>query len=189
MTFASAFDIVLALVAATLAVRGAFRGLSGEFFSLLGMVGGVILAWNYAPIPARWIASLWDGPSEALLKVISMVIIYILTVLLANLACRGVKAFIKFASLTMVDRVLGVFSGLLKGVFLLLFLYVGITTYSPFLPTEWIGDSLLMRQADALWPDIQALLESWKIFPKDFSLPELSLPDLPSLRGGKNAGI
>ena len=184
MTFASAFDIVLALVAATLAVRGAFRGFSGEFFSLLGMVGGVILAWNYAAFPARWIASLWDGASEALLKVISMVLIYILAVLLANLACRGVKAFIKFASLTMVDRVLGVLSGLLKAVFLILFLYVGITTYSPFLPTAWIGDSLVMRQADVLWPDIQSMLESWKIFPKDFSLPELHLPDLSSLRGG-----
>ncbi|GAB1486799.1 hypothetical protein MASR2M79_18500 [Aminivibrio sp.] len=96
------------------------------------------------------------------------------------MACRGVKAFIKFASLTMVDRVLGVLSGLLKAVFLILFLYVGITTYSPFLPTEWMGESLLMSQADALWPDIQALLENWKVFPRDFSLPELSLPDLPS---------
>ncbi len=189
MTFASVFDITLALVAATLAVRGAFRGLSGEFFSLLGMVGGVILAWNYAPFPARWMASLWDGPSEALLKVISMVLIYILTVILANMTCRGVKAFIKFASLAMVDRVLGVLSGLLKAVFLILFLYVGITTYSPFLPTEWMGESLLMSQADALWPDIQALLENWKVFPRDFSLPELSLPDLPSLKGGKSPGI
>ncbi len=183
MTFAAAFDLAVALVAATLAVRGAFRGLSGEFFSLLGMVGGVILAWNYAAFPARWVASMWDGASEALLKVLFMVLLYVAAVVLANIACRGVKAFIKFASLTMVDRVLGVLAGLLKAVFLILFLYVGITTYSPFLPTGWVGDSLVMRQADALWPDIQALLGSWKVIPKDFSLPELHLPDLPSLRG------
>ena len=151
------------------------------------MVGGVILAWNYASFPAGWIATLWPGASEPLLKIISMVLIYILAVLLANLACKAVKAFIKFASLTMVDRTLGVLSGILKAVFLILFLYVAITTYSPFIPTEWMSESLVMHQADTLWPDIQSLLESWKIFPKDFSLPDLHLPDLPSLRGGSSS--
>lgn len=182
MNAAQIFDIAILLLILTLVVRGVFRGLSGEFFSLLGTVGGIVLAWKYSDSLADWLATFWPQGGAALLGISAMAIIYITSVVGAAIMCQMVRAFLKFTALAFVDRVLGAFAGLLKGAALVMFLYVGITTYSPILPSEWMEGSVVMRSAHALWPSVQAKMRDWGIFPEDFSLPELDLPSL--LSGG-----
>jgi len=128
MTFSSIFDIAIALIVASFAVRGLFRGLSGEIFSLLGTVGGVIVAWKYSGVPAAWILSMFPEANPSMVSVGFMVAIYIGVVVLAASICRIVKAFLRFASLTFADRFVGRAAGILQGTVLLLVLYVGITT-------------------------------------------------------------
>lgn len=188
MTFASVFDIIIAFIVATLAIRGVLRGFSGEIFSLLGTVGGVILAWKYSTVTASWIRSWFPDANGALVSVGAMVLIYVTVVISAALLCRMVKAFLKLASLTFVDRMLGFGAGVLKGGLLVLFLYVGITTYSPFLSTEWMGASVIMRGANAVWPDVQTFLERFGFFPEEFTLPSLNLPYLYPLKDGEPYG-
>ncbi|MDK2959248.1 MAG: rane protein required for colicin production [Synergistaceae bacterium] len=189
MTFSSVFDIAIALIVASFAVRGLFRGLSGEIFSLLGTVGGVIVAWKYSGVPAAWILSMFPEANLSMVSVGFMVAIYIGVVVLAASICRIVKAFLKFASLTFADRFFGAAAGIFKGAVLILFLYVGITTYSPFLPTEWMESSYVMRGADAAWPGIQDFLRKYDFFPENFSLPDLNLPGLfPEKVEGGNGG-
>ncbi|NLM70460.1 MAG: CvpA family protein [Synergistaceae bacterium] len=186
MNVASVFDIVVLLVVITLVIRGVARGLSGEVFSLLGTVGGIILAWKYSDALADILAGYWPQAGGAILSVSSMAAIYITSVVSAALMCKAVRAFLKFTSLAFVDRVLGALAGLLKGVALVLFLYVALSTYSPILPSEWMEKSVVMMSAHAAWPAIQNRLREWNVFPEDFSLPEL---DLPSLFGaGKEEG-
>lgn len=189
MTFSSIFDIAIALIVASFAVRGLFRGLSGEIFSLLGTVGGVIVAWKYSGVPAAWILSMFPEANPSMVSVGFMMAIYIGVVVLAASICRIVKAFLRFASLTFADRFFGGAAGILKGAVLILFLYVGITTYSPFFPTEWMGASYVMRGADAAWPGIQDFLRKHDLFPENFTLPDLNLPGLfPEKAGGGNGG-
>ena len=99
-----------------------------------------------------------------------------------------VRAFLKFTSLAFIDRILGAGAGLLKGAALILFLYVGITTYSPIIPSEWMGDSVVMRGAHAAWPVVQARMREWNIFPENFTLPELNLPSLFPQAGEETDG-
>jgi membrane protein required for colicin V production len=187
MTFSSVFDIIIALIVATFALRGLFRGLSGEFFSLLGTVGGVVVAWKYSGVPAAWLSSMFPEANQSMVSVGFMVAIYIVVVVFAAAVCKMVKAFLKFASLTFADRFFGVVAGILKGAVLILFLYVGITTYSPFFPTEWMSSSYVMRGADAAWPGIQTFLGKHGLFPENFTLPDLNLPGLfPEKNGGSN---
>ena len=190
MTFSSIFDIAIALIVASFAVRGLFRGLSGEIFSLLGTVGGVIVAWKYSGVPAAWILSMFPEANPSMVSVGFMVAIYIGVVVLAASICRIVKAFLRFASLTFADRFFGAVAGVLKGAVLILFLYVGVTTYSPFLPTDWMGASYVMRGADAAWPGIQSFLKKHNLFPENFTLPDLNLPGIfPEKKaGGANGG-
>ena len=188
-TFASVFDSAIALIVATFALRGLFRGLTGEIFSIIGTLGGVFLAWKYSSVPAAWMMSMTPGANESMVSVGFMVAIYIAVVVLAASVCRIIRAFIKFASLTFADRILGFAAGILKGGVLILFLYVGITTYSPFFPTEWMGSSYVMRGADAAWPNIQIFLQNHGLFPEGFSLPSLNLPPLfPSNTEETNEG-
>ena len=178
MTFSYTFDIAIALIVATFAVRGLFRGLSGEFFSLLGMIGGAAVAWKYSGVPAAWVAGWFAGANQSMVSFGFMAAIYIGVVILAGVLCKLVKAFIKFASLAFADRFFGVGAGLLKGTILILFIYVGIATYSPFLPTGWMETSYVMRGADAAWPSVQAFLRGHGLFPEGFALPDLNLPPI-----------
>lgn len=188
MNVASVFDIVILLVIITLVLRGIFRGFSGELFSLLGTVGGIILAWKYSDPLATTLAGIWPQGGSALLSVSAMALIYIAAVVGAALMCKMVRAFLKFTSLAFIDRILGAGAGALKGVALILFLYVGITTYSPIIPSEWMAESVVMRSAHAAWPVIQERMRAWNIFPQDFSLPELNLPSLLPRKGEEAAG-
>jgi membrane protein required for colicin V production len=189
MSVASIFDIVILFIVLTLAIRGVFRGFSGEFFSLLGTVGGIIAAWKFSDLLAEKLAELWPEGSGALLSVASMALIYIGAVVGAALLCKMVRAFLKFTSLTFLDRILGLGAGFLKGAALILFLYVGITTYSPLIPSEWMASSVVMRGAHAAWPVIQARMREWDIFPEDFTLPKLNLPSLFSPEEGKTSAV
>ena len=188
MNVASVFDIVMLLIVITLVLRGLFRGFSGEFFSLLGTVGGIILAWKYSDPLAEKLAEIWPQGGSALLSVSAMALIYIAAVVGAALMCKMVRAFLKFTSLAFVDRILGAAAGLLKGAALILFLYVGITTYSPIIPSEWMGESVVMRGAHAAWPVVQARMREWNIFPENFSLPVLNLPSLLPKTGEETDG-
>ena len=180
MSFPLAFDLAVLLLTVTLAVRGVFRGFSGEVFSLAGTIGGVVLAWKYASLLSDWIRNMWDGVNGAFASVCAMVAIYIAVVLLSALLCRAVKAILRFAYLTFLDRALGFLAGLLKSAALVLFLYVGIATYSPFLPTAWMSGSLVMRGADTAWPPIRNFLEGQGLLPDGFSLPSLDLSKNPA---------
>ncbi|MGI6784874.1 MAG: CvpA family protein [Aminivibrio sp.] len=186
MTFSYIFDIAIALVVATFAARGMLRGLSGEFFSLLGMVGGAVVAWKYSGAAAGWIAGWFGGANPSMVSFGAMAVIYIGAVLLAGALCRVVKAFIKFASLAFTDRLLGAGAGLLKGAVLILFLYVGLATYSPFIPTGWMAESYVMRGADRAWPPVREFLTERGLFPENFTVPELNLP--PIFEGDAGAG-
>ncbi|HRV99481.1 MAG TPA: CvpA family protein, partial [Aminobacteriaceae bacterium] len=117
-----------------------------------------------------------------------MALIYIAAVVGAALMCKMVRAFLKFTSLAFIDRILGAGAGLLKGAALILFLYVGITTYSPIIPSEWMGESVVMRGAHAAWPVVQARMREWNIFPENFTLPELNLPSLFPQAGEETDG-
>lgn len=180
MNFAQIFDIVIAFVAVTFMVRGLLRGLSGEFFSLLGVIGGVFLAWKYSGALAALIRSFWTTGNETLVLLLAMVLLYVAAVITATLVCRMVKAFLKFTSLTLADRMLGLAAGALKVIVLVLFVYGAVTTYSSVVPTEWMRQSMVMEYTERAWPMVQSFLERHGLFPRGGLMNILVPGDSPS---------
>lgn len=153
MSIALLVDIVFALLLVTFAGRGFWRGFSGELFSLVGTIGGVIGAWKFGP-PLRGFLATKIDLSPTLLLVLSMVLIYIIIALLAALLCRLVKAFLKITQLSFADRFFGGIAGALKTGIIVLFVYLVCMASSQIISTEWMSESFSMRSASVLWPRI-----------------------------------
>lgn len=175
MNFAVAFDVAMGLLAVTFMVKGLLRGLSGEFFSLLGVLGGVFLSWKYSGVVAEWMGRFWKTGNPMALSITAMIVLYAAAVLAAALLCRMVKAFLKFTSLTFADRVLGVAAGGFKVAVLVLFLYAAFTAFSHTIPAEWMSGSVVMGCAEKSWPYARTVLEKFGLLP-EMGLEQLFVP-------------
>ncbi|MCF7935804.1 MAG: CvpA family protein [Synergistales bacterium] len=154
----SIVDIVAALVAAFLLFRGFWRGGSGEILSMLGTVGGVLLAWLYGPDLRPLIVDL-TGIDAGVAQILAMVVIFVAVTLFASLLQLWVKAFLRITRLSLLDRILGIGAGAAKVVALLLLVYVGGILLSPVVPNTWMRGSKAMELAAAIWPVLQKNLQ------------------------------
>lgn len=108
-------DVTLLVVLLLFALRGYFRGLFREVFSLLGLAAGFIGAARYADSTGGIIASYWPAP-EILVKGLGFVFcfffIYVFFNLIGWLLHRSAKALF----LQTVNRFGGIVLGFGKGV-------------------------------------------------------------------------
>lgn len=129
----TAFDYgVIVIVVASLAL-GLWRGLIGEVLALLAWVLAGLAAWQIGPEVGDLLTSIAD-PAWRLLAGYAVVFFGVLIVLaLVRLAVRGL---LKALGLTAVDRMLGVFFGIARGLLIVLIVVaVGGMTSVP--KQEW----------------------------------------------------
>lgn len=129
----TAFDYgVIVIVVASLAL-GLWRGLIGEVLALLAWVLAGLAAWQIGPEVGELLTSIAD-PAWRLLAGYAVVFFGVLIVLaLVRLAVRGL---LKALGLTAVDRMLGVFFGIARGLLIVLIVVaVGGMTSVP--KQEW----------------------------------------------------
>ena len=121
-------DAALLGAIALSALIGLFRGLTFELLSLAG--------WF-----AAWFAALWFGPlladhlpvgepGSTLNRVAAFACAFVLVLLLWGLAARAIARFVRATPLKPLDRVLGAFFGVARGVLVLLALTV-LFAYTP----------------------------------------------------------
>jgi membrane protein required for colicin V production len=130
-------DIAMLAVVGLSALAGAVRGLTFEILSLLGWV-------------AAWFAGLWLGPvlaphlpvgvpGSALNGVVGFACAFVIVLILAGFAARGVSALVGKTLLRPLDRLLGAVFGLLRGVLVLLALAI-VVSYTPIASSDaWRG--------------------------------------------------
>lgn len=125
----TAFDYgVIAIVLASL-LLGLWRGLIGEVLALLAWILAALAAWQFGPEIGPLMTAIAD-PGLRVLAGYAAVFCGVLVVLaLVRLAIRGL---LKALGLTAVDRLLGVFFGVARGVLIVLILVaVGGMTSAP----------------------------------------------------------
>lgn len=109
MEFANYFDIVIITIIIILAFKGLFSGFIREICSIVGIVGGVLLASRFNTDLSLWINSFLKLESKTLLNLIGFMIIlgvvWILSLVVAEIMVR----FAKFIKLGKLDKILGVF--------------------------------------------------------------------------------
>jgi membrane protein required for colicin V production len=107
-------DLTLLVVLLLFGLRGYFRGLFREVFSLLGLFAGFIGAARYAEPLARHFEASWNAPPIVLKGVVFM-ICFFLIYLVFNLAGWLLHRSAKVLFLRTVNRMGGVVLGVGKG--------------------------------------------------------------------------
>lgn len=125
MEFANYFDIIIIAIIIILAFKGLFTGFIREALSVIGIVGGVIVASRFNIGFGEWINSFLKLKSQTILDLIGFMIIlgaiWILSLVLAEIVVR----FVKFIKLGKLDRILGVIVAGLK-----IFLIISIILFT-----------------------------------------------------------
>jgi len=120
-------DITIIGVMLFFLIRGIFRGFFRELCSLLGVVLGIWLANSWQPDLTFYLKR--HTGEFFLLPLVSFAAIFVVVVILINIFGRILKAAFQKASMGWVDRSMGVFVALLKGL-VVTYLFIVLLTFS-----------------------------------------------------------
>ena len=122
------FDIVVFSILGLSFILSLFKGFIKEIFSLFSILGGYLMATNYQIAFSKIIFETIS--SKPIAKLIAFVSIYILTAIVISLMGRVFRSMLLSASkLSLFDRLIGGFLGLLKGVVIVLALTLPISFF------------------------------------------------------------
>jgi membrane protein required for colicin V production len=134
-------DVVIVLLIALSAVVGFQSGLIRSVFSLVGLILGFSIAsWNYARVAAQ-LTPYTHNP--ALSNVISFCLIALLVMVAVGALGYMLKTVIHAVGLGWLDRITGLFFGVLSGAVLVTVLIVVLAAFYP--STNWLDGSRLTR--------------------------------------------
>ena len=122
------FDIIVFSILVLSMILSLFKGFVKEIFSLLSYLGGFLMASKYqGPFSQILMESI---PSKAIAKVIAFVGIYILAATIISLIGKIVKGMLYSGNqLSIIDRIMGIFVGLGKGVVIVIALTFPLTFF------------------------------------------------------------
>ena len=144
--------ILIAVLAASM-VLGAWRGLVYEVLSVLGWIAAFLMAQWFALDVAQQLPM--QNSDQALRYAAAFVLVFIGSVFLAGLISALMKKIISVVGLRPVDRILGAFFGLFRGLILLLALSV-VVHMTALQDSEWWleskGAPMLMTLLKGLRP-------------------------------------
>ena len=144
--------ILLALLAASM-LLGAWRGLVYEVLSVLGWIASFVLAQWFAPEVADMLPM--QKSDQTLRYAAAFVVVFIASVFAAGLISALMKKIISAVGLRPVDRILGAFFGVFRGLILLLALSV-VVNMTALQESEWWlaskGGPMLMTLLKGLKP-------------------------------------
>ena len=123
------FDIIVVVILGYCVIRGIFRGLVKELFSLIGVLGGFYAAYTYYMVLAkplsRWIAN------TGYLKILSFLIIFCFVFIIISFLGIIIHYILNIAFLGWVDRVCGAGFGTVKGIMIASVLLITLTAFLP----------------------------------------------------------
>jgi membrane protein required for colicin V production len=112
------FDYLVLLVVVCSVIISTLRGLVREVLSLASWIVALVVANTYGEALAGMLPELVPGESTRL--IVAFIALFIGTRLLMGLVSRTLSEVIKVSGLTMLDRALGSFFGVARGVLIVL---------------------------------------------------------------------
>ena len=152
MTVSHIFDIGAACLFAFFIVKGALRGLTGEILSLVGLLASVACGWTFAQPAANFVLRYFPTWDHIITELLCAIAIFIGVSLAFALMEKVLKIITKAAKLTLMDHVMGAVAGGLRAFGITLFIYGIVSIFSPVAKSEWMKESLVMRQVAVVWP-------------------------------------
>jgi membrane protein required for colicin V production len=125
----TATDVGIISVVSVTVIAGLFRGLAREIFSLLSVIVGLVAASTlYTTLAPSLLPRL---SSQAVANAASFAFIFFAAALAISLLGKTAQRFIQVLRLRFIDRILGAFFGLLKGIFITTVIVVSLVTFVP----------------------------------------------------------
>jgi membrane protein required for colicin V production len=122
-------DYIILVPLLYLTIKGIIRGLIRELASLAGIILGIWLGNLYQPevtgVISRYL------PETRFMPLVSLALVFILMVILCNLAGWGVRFIFKKALLGWFDRLMGGVFAVIKTIFLAYVFIIILTFYTP----------------------------------------------------------
>ena len=133
MQLLSAVDWILLAVLGLSLLLGFWRGIVQELLSLAGWVAAFYVSQMYAPQAAAWLPM--AGSSQMLRYAAGFVVVFVAVLVATVLVSFVVKKLVSAVGLGPLDRLLGSFFGLMRGVVILLVITV-LVGMTPMRETE-----------------------------------------------------
>lgn len=159
------FDLAAGCLLAFFLARGLIKGFSGEIIGLVGLMASTFCALSFMNPAADLIIKHLPQFSENqhVIAVICASVIFLGVSLGFSLLNKILSYIVKAAKLSFLDHALGLVTGALKTVCIILFIYGIFTVFSPTLPTDWLKESYTMRGAEIIFPYARDFLEKYGI--------------------------
>ncbi len=149
----SFFDIIIAIIFAYFSLSGLMRGFCKEAFSLIGLIGGLWLAYTYHPLLSQHL-TLIDG--EVWRTIAAYIIIFMGTNILAGLCAVILQSILTLAMLPWADKLAGFMLGLVKAIVLCSILTLIIQRF--FGNANFLQDSFLLPYLTNFIENIRAYI-------------------------------
>jgi len=171
MSTAQMFDAAAALIIVALGLVGLFRGFISAVMSFIGLFCGTYFAWKLSEEGTAVFLEFFPNVDKSIASIAAMVIIFLSVAIVISLISRVLSYLISFARLSGVNRLAGMFIGLMAGFFLVVVVYGAIKLLAPEAGRGWIEVSIFMSFAEKIWPYVydflvsRGFLDSTKLIP------------------------
>ena len=179
------WDIFFIILGCYFIIRDSFRGFVGEVITLVGFLASFYLSFHYSGGIGRFL-SVTMGLNAYMAQAAAAVLIWLSVTLIAAMLRMILKSLIGAASLGGIDKLLGLFSGVIKSVIVVYVVITGGLLLAPVVTPTWMSQSDILRYAGRSWPQFRAMFIDLNLLPEGTTLPDGTLEQIlrPYRTGG-----
>lgn len=170
-------DIFFILLGCYFVIRGCFRGFVGEVITLVGFFCSIYVSFKFSGKFGDVISS-FTGIKESVSQLVAIILVWLVISIIVAAIRKIMKGLLSAISLSGIDRLLGIFSGLLKTFVAVYVVLIGGLLLAPVVEPTWMTKSDIIRYAGRQWPEVKLILIDFNLLPNAETLPEGTLEQI-----------
>lgn len=170
-------DIFFILLGCYFVIRGCFRGFVGEVITLVGFFCSIYVSFKFSGKFGDVISS-FTGIKESVSQLVAIILVWLVISIIVAAIRKIMKGLLSAISLSGIDRLLGIFSGLLKTFVAVYVVLIGGLLLAPVVEPTWMTKSDIIRYAGRQWPEVKQILIDFNLLPNAETLPEGTLEQI-----------
>ncbi|OJV21577.1 MAG: hypothetical protein BGO30_02430 [Bacteroidetes bacterium 41-46] len=158
----NAADIIILVCLIPALFAGFMKGLVRQVAAVLALILGVWAGYHFSDFVSSKLIS-WIDTDQNILNIISFAAIFIVVLILVNLAGRAAEGIVKMVLLGWLDKLAGVIFALVKYAFvfsIIVYLLESLDEILEFLPRETLDNSVLYGYLSKIAPAIFPYLKN-----------------------------
>ena len=170
-------DIFFILLGCYFVIRGCFRGFVGEVLTLVGFFISIYVSFKFSG-KFGYVISAFTGINESVSQLAAIILVWVFISIIVAVIRTMVKSLLSAISLSGIDRLLGIFFGLLKTFVAVYVVLIGGLLLAPVVEPTWMTESDVIRYAGRQWPEVKQILVDFNLLPNAESLPDGTLEQI-----------